>query len=315
MKNKPQISDLDVFCVVVESQSFVGAASELGVSPAFISKRIQILEKTLDCKLLNRSTRNISLTEDGKYIYEQSRRILVDLEYMTEALSSKKDMLAGNIHITCGFSLGRQYIAPLLSQLLEHHPKLKLQLNTLDTRQNLLRSNIDLDIRVGNDLDPNVIARRLAPSIRILCAAPSYVERKGEPESLEDLHDHQCLFIKKTDYPLGTWKLENRNKEHTIKLRPHLSSNNSEIIKLWTLQGHGIMMHSLWDVLEYLKQGELQHVMPDFWERADIFGVYPARLTQSSKVKACLDYSEEELVGMLPLEEIEAITQYSYNPY
>ena len=83
MKNKPQISDLDVFCVVVESQSFVGAATELGVSPAFISKRIQILEKTLDCKLLNRSTRNISLTEDGKYIYEQSRRILVDLEYMT----------------------------------------------------------------------------------------------------------------------------------------------------------------------------------------------------------------------------------------
>ena len=85
MKNKPQISDLDVFCVVVESQSFVGAATELGVSPAFISKRIQILEKTLDCKLLNRSTRNISHTEDGKYIYEQSRRILVDLEYMTEA--------------------------------------------------------------------------------------------------------------------------------------------------------------------------------------------------------------------------------------
>ena len=94
MKNKPQISDLDVFCVVVESQSFVGAATELGVSPAFISKRIQILEKTLDCKLLNRSTRNISLTEDGKYIYEQSRRILVDLEYMTEALSCKNDMLA-----------------------------------------------------------------------------------------------------------------------------------------------------------------------------------------------------------------------------
>lgn len=315
MKNAPQISDLDVFCVVVEKHSFVGAATELGVSPAFISKRVQILEKTLDCKLLTRSTRSISLTEDGKYIYEQARRILVDLEFMTESLNSKKDQLAGNIHITCGFSLGRQYIAPILSDLLSQHPKLKIQLNTLDTRQNLLRSNVDLDIRVGNDLDPNLIARKLASNIRILCAAPRYLETFGTPSVIDDLNQHQCLFIKETDYPLGTWKMEHHNKEYTIKLRPHLSSNNGEIVKMWAIQGHGIMMHSLWDVLAAIKAGELVQVLPTHWERADIYGAYASRLSHTSKVKVCLDYLEAQLTEKMPISEIEAITEYSYVPY
>ena len=290
MKNKPQFSDLDVFCAVVRCKSFSGAANEIGASPAFVSKRIQVLEKTLDCKLLNRSTRNVSLTEDGKYIYEKSRRILIELDNLKETATQNNDSLSGTLSVVCSLGLGRLHLAPILSELMFLHPKLTLKLDTIDNMIDLVQHGIDIDIRVGNVLDPNIFAKRLLANQRILCAAPDYLKEFGYPLDLNDLQNHGCLVTKERDQPFGLWRFDSSHGERRVKVSPKLSSNNGEVVKNWALAGHGIMLRSEWEIQDALRQGALIHILKEYWQDADIWAVYPSRLNESAKLKLCLDF-------------------------
>lgn len=207
-----------MFVLVARRAGFAAAAEELGVSPAFISKRIALLEKALDVSLLHRTTRRVAITEDGERIYEWAQRILNDVDQMMDELSEVRQAPQGMLRVVSSFGFGRRFVAPALSALAREYPQLELRLDVSDRLVDLVSEGFDLDIRIGDDIAPNLIARKLADNQRILCASPAYLQRHGVPKSVAELAGRACLVIKERDHPFGLWRLQGPGGEETVKV-------------------------------------------------------------------------------------------------
>lgn len=308
MNNRFSIEDLQVFCEVVRTLNFSQAAQRLGVSPAFITKRIQILETQLECKLFHRSTRHVSLTEQGEHVFELGRSILDSVTELHEELGVKRNEPRGVLRVSTSFGFGRRVVGESLAEFSRRYPAIEVRLDVLDHLLDLAQNKIDLDIRIGDVISPHYIAKRLARNYRILCASPAYLAKFGAPKDLNELAQHNCLIIKERDHPVGLWKLTRRNRSYTVKVRGSLVTNNGEIAVAWALAGHGIMLRSIWDARSHLQSGELIHILPDYTQEANIWAVYPERLSSSAKIKLCVKHMEEyfqrwEERGRLPLEQ------------
>lgn len=196
MNNLPLLNDLRVFMLVARRAGFAAVAEELGVSPAFVSKRIALLEQTLNVVLLHRTTRRVTITEEGERIYEWAQRILQDVGQMMDELSDVRQVPQGMLRIISSFGFGRQVVAPALSALAKAYPQLELRFDVEDRLVDLVNEGVDLDIRIGDDIAPNLIARKLATNYRILCASPEFIAQHGAPKHLTDLSALPCLVIK-----------------------------------------------------------------------------------------------------------------------
>lgn len=289
----PLPEDMRVFLTVVRKQSFSAAADELGQSPAYVSKRMQILEKTLRTKLLHRTTRRVTLTEDGESAQRWALQILGDMDDLIDELSQAKKTPRGMLHICCTFGFGRIHVAGALSLLSEKYPELEVRLELFDRDVDIIREGFDLELRVGDDLPEQHICKQLVASKRVLCASPEYLRRNGTPQRLEDLDQHQCLVLKQRASPFGIWHLTREGDSHTVKVDGQLSSNNGEIVVQWALDGQGIMLRSTWDVNPLLKAGKLIQVLPEYSQSANIWAVYPTRPSQSAKLRVCMQFLED----------------------
>ncbi|MDR0218325.1 MAG: LysR family transcriptional regulator [Enterobacteriaceae bacterium] len=292
MNNLPFLQDLRVFLLVAKRASFAAVAEEIGASPAFVSKRIAILENILNVSLLHRTTRRVSITEDGERIYEWAQRILNDVNQMLDELSDLRQEPQGKIRITSSFGFGRKFVAPALSALIRAYPQLDLRFDVEDRLFDLATEGIDLDIRIGDEIDDNLIARKLASNRRILCAAPAYLARNPAPKTINELPSHACLVIKERDHPFGVWKLQNSAGIQSIKVTGPMSSNHGEIIHQWCLDGHGIILRSYWDVRENIKSGALVHILPEYYQPANIWAVYVTRLAMSARIRVTVEFLE-----------------------
>ena len=293
--NLPLTDDLRVFVTVARRSSFVAAAAELGVSAAYVTKRVKIMEGTLGAALFNRTTRRVVITEDGERAYHWAQKILDDMDHLMEDISTKRQSPRGILRVCSSFGLGRKIVGPALSKLVEKYPALQIRFEVFDRLVDVGAEGFDLDIRVGDDMAPHHIARQLAPNHRVLCAAPGYVQRHGLPISLADLANHPCLIIKERDHPFGLWKLRHGSDEQTVKVRGPLSSNHGEIAVNWAVDGRGIVLRSLWDVGPLLQSGHLVQVLPQYTQEANLWAVFPARLETSAKVRVCVEWLQERL--------------------
>lgn len=299
MTELPQTNDLYVFLIVVKNRSFIKAADELGFSRSYISKRIQVLEETLQYQLLHRTSRTIELTHQGEKVYRWAQEVLLDIRKMSEDLIDDADHPQGNLSITSSLGFGRQHVAPLLSDFVKRHPKITIRFDTIDKMQDLIAQQVDLDIHVGNQIAPNLIAKKLAHNIRVLCASPEYLAKHGTPKTLTDLLHHSCLVIQERDSAYAIWKLHSPMGEQQIKVSGKLSSNNGDLVHSWALSGQGIMLRSLWDIKAELEKGILIRVLPEYHQDADIWAIYPTRLSNSPKLKACVSFLEKALPARL----------------
>ena len=292
MNNRFSIEDLHVFSEVVRTLNFSLAAQRLGVSPAFISKRIQVLEAQLECKLFHRSTRQVSLTEQGEHVYELGGTILDKVNELHEELGVKRNEPRGVLRVSTSFGFGRRVVGESLAEFSRQYPEIEVRLDVLDHLLDLAQNKIDLDIRIGDVISPHYIAKRLARNHRILCAAPSYLARCGTPSDLNELAQHNCLIIKERDHPVGLWKLTRQGRSYNVKVRGSLVTNNGEIAVAWALAGHGIMLRSIWDARSHLEAGLLVNILPEYTQEANIWAVYPERLSSSAKIKLCVKHME-----------------------
>lgn len=299
--NLPLTDDLRVFVTVARRSSFVAAAAELGVSAAYVTKRVKIMEGTLGAALFNRTTRRVVITEDGERAYHWAQKILDDMDHLMEDISTKRQSPRGMLRVCSSFGFGRNIVAPALSQLAEAYPALQIRFEVFDRLVDVGAEGFDLDIRVGDEMAPHHIARQLAPNHRVLCASPGYVQRHGLPSSLADLANHACLIIKERDHPFGLWKLRSGSDEQTVKVRGPLSSNHGEIAVNWAVDGRGIVLRSLWDVGPLLESGQLVQVLPQYTQEANLWAVFPARLETSAKVRVCVEWLQECLPQALLL--------------
>lgn len=295
MNNEPFLRDLSLFCTVARRSSFVAAATELGSSPAYVSKRIAILEKELQVRLFHRTTRRVSITDDGEMVFRWAQKILEDVAGMTEAVASMKSEPRGSLRISTSLMLGSNHIAPALSLLVERYPELEVWLELIDRRADLVAEGYDLDIRVGEVQEPHLIAHRIVESSRILCAAPAYLARRDQPKTLADLAQHDCLPFREREQTFGVWRLQGPAGLEMVKVTGPMGSNHSNIVRRWAHEGHGIVMLSIWDIADSLLDGSLVQVLPAYRQPADVWAVTTARSTSSAKVRVCVQFLKEQL--------------------
>ena len=282
MNNLPLLNDLRVFMLVARRAGFAAVAEELGVSPAFISKRVALLEQTLNVVLLHRTTRRVTITEEGERIYEWAQRILQDVDQMMDELSDARQIPQGMLRIISSFGFGRRVVAPALSALAKAYPQLELRFDVEDRLVDMVNEGVDLDIRIGDDIAPNLIARKLATNYRILCASPEFVAQHGTPKQLNDLSTFPCLVIKERDHPFGIWQMRNKEGAHSIKV--------TGPVHQWCRDRQGIALRSWWDVCDNIAGGHLVHVLPEYYQPANIWAVYVSRLATSAKIRITVEY-------------------------
>ena len=300
MNIKPQLEDLRLFCVVARNRSFAETARELGISKAVVSKRMALLEAAVQEKLFHRTTRNVSLTAQGEIVHQWAQRIREDIDLMGEAISREKAAPSGLLRICSSTGFGRSRLAPALSELARQFPQLEIQVELFDRPVDLVEEGFQLDIRLGHVHEGNVIKRRIARNRRVLCAAPAYLAQYGTPQTLADLQNHRCIPIRERDQDFGRWELHGPAGVAAIRVSGPLSANNGEIVRQWAIDGHGIILRSTWDVSREIGSGLLVPVLPAYYQQADVWAVYPSRLSVSAKVKVCVEFLEEwfEQTGM-----------------
>ena len=292
MNIKPQLEDLRLFCVVARNRSFAETARELGISKAVVSKRMALLEAAVQEKLFHRTTRNVSLTAQGEIVHQWAQRIREDIDLMGEAISREKAAPSGLLRICSSTGFGRSRLAPALSELARQFPQLEIQVELFDRPVDLVEEGFQLDIRLGHVHEGNVIKRRIARNRRVLCAAPAYLAQYGTPQTLADLQNHRCIPIRERDQDFGRWELHGPAGVAAIKVSGPLSANNGEIVRQWAIDGHGIILRSTWDVGRDIAVGLLAPVLPQYFQPADVWAVYPSRLSVSAKVKVCVEFLE-----------------------
>jgi LysR family transcriptional activator of dmlA len=298
----PSNEDLRVFLAVARNASFARAAEALGVSPAYVTKRIRILETALGTRLLHRSTRAVSITEQGERVYQSAQLILDAVDEMVEGVRASSAAPRGLIRICSSFGFGRNIVAPAVSQMVAHYPQLQVRFEIFDRLVDVAAEGFDLDIRVGDEIAPHLIARKLLANARVLCAAPDYLARRGTPRAVAELAGHDCLVIKERDHPFGVWRLRaegGEGGEQVVKVTGPLSANNGEVVTQWAIDGRGIVLRSLWDVGPALRSGQLVRVLPGLTQEANVFAVYPSKLSGSAKARVCVDWLERAMPALV----------------
>ena len=296
MNNKWDLNDLSVFSAVVRHNSFSVAANELGCSGAYVSKRIADLEIKLGAKLFNRTTRTVQITPEGQLAFSWAQKILEAVDTMSQEVANSQTLPSGRLRIATSLRLGRNHVAPILSEFVREYPSLDVWLELVDRRVDLLEENFDIDIRNGAVDEPHLISQHVTNSFRILCASPEYLARKGEPQKLSELGQHDCMLFRDGDTSYGVWRLEGPFGQETIRVSGNnLRSHHSDVVKNWALDGHGIILLCEWDVAEHIRDGSLVRVLPQYQQRADIWAVTPARLSSTARMKVCVEYLVERL--------------------
>lgn len=295
MNNAIQPADLGFFSVLASAGSMSAASRELGVTTAAVSKHLAQMEARLGIPLVVRTTRRMSLTQEGETYLEHARRILGEIDDMQELLGVSKAVPRGLLRVNATLGFGRSHVAPLISKFARKYPEVEVQLQLSVNPPALTDDVFDVCIRFGTPPDARVIARRIAPNRRLLCASPAYLKKHGMPKTANDLSKHNCIGIRQGEEAYGLWRLSSgRGKNATtesIKTRGNLTTNDGEIAVSWALDGHGILMRAEWDIQRYLASGRLVQVLPQYFTPdADIYAVYPQRHQLAARVRAFVDF-------------------------
>lgn len=288
-------SDLAFFSLLMKHGNMAATAQEMGVTPPSVSKRLAALEARLGVRLLHRTTRRISLTPEGETYLTEGARVLGDLDALERTIGGAKAQPRGLVKVSATLGFGRRHIAPVLARFARTYPEVEIQLYLADRAPNLVEQGFDIAIRLGELPDARLSARKLADNRRLLCAAPAYLRRAGEPANPRELAQHQCIFIRESDEPFGTWHFHSGTRHETVKVRGQLSCNDGDCALSWALDGHGIMMRSEWDAAPYLRSGRLRRVLePWALAPADVYLVFPLHAHLSAKTRVLVDFMLEQ---------------------
>lgn len=300
MNKLPSLEDIRVFVTVARLMSFSQAASQLLVSPAYVSKRIKLLEENLGQTLFFRTARSIKLTHEGQIILRSSEMMLAELEQMQQQLNACREEIRGNLRISCSTGFGSTYINPFILTLRGSHPLLGIDLTLTDKSVDIISENIDVDICIGGAIAEQFIARRIAQNQRILCASPAYLATHGYPKYPQELEQkHFCIAIKERNQAPAVWKLEQQQESMTVTPNSKLTVNNGEVAKQWCLSGEGILLRSQWSVQPELQSGQLVRVLPQWHQTADVYAVYSRSLRTSANLRVFIENLEQYLATHL----------------
>ncbi|OEE79595.1 LysR family transcriptional regulator [Vibrio genomosp. F6] len=294
-----KFSDMAMFVSVVKHQGLAAAGRELGLSPATMTARLQGLEERYGVKLLNRSTRHISLTDSGDLYHKACLEILDNVKETENLILNGVKEVKGSLKISAPKDIGKQHILPILSEFCEQFPDVVPYLYLNDDISNIAESGIDIVIRYGELADSSLISRRLSSSHRVLCASPKYLEKYGTPLTPQDLVNHRCLAMVRSNEELKTWHFQDTDKKNVITVLPKRFSDDGEVVRHWALEGAGIALKSILDVQDDIDNLRLVTVLNGYMTNfntstsvssADLNVVYMSKKYQPKRIRLFLDF-------------------------
>jgi len=292
-----QLEDMDSFVRIVEAGSISRAAGQLGVVKSAVSRRLMDLEMRLGVQLLNRTTRQSSLTEAGKNYYNRSVQILADVAENNAVTSNAHVTLQGMLRISAPLSFGLLHLAPAINEFAALHTGLIIHMDFNDRQMDLIEEGYDVAIRIANLKDSSLMARKLAPIRRILCASPDYITNKGMPEKPEDLKNHHILHYANSQSV--TWHLTGPDgRDHALTLPGRMIANNGDFLKQAAVGGLGIILSPTFIASPDIAAGKLIPVMAGYHCRhLDAYAVYPQTRHLPQRVRSIIDFLKEKFSG------------------
>jgi DNA-binding transcriptional LysR family regulator len=289
-----RLAAIQVFAQVVESGSFAKAADRLGLSTSAASRHLAELEGHLQTRLLNRTTRRVSLTESGRAFYERAVQLLADLGEAEQEASSAAVVPRGTIRLTTAVNFGVRHVAPAIAEFLAQHPEVRFDVSLSDRVVDIVEEGFDLAIRIGAPGADNLVARKLGETRFVPCASPEYLAKHGAPKTPEELERHNC-FTYEYVTPRNLWRFHDRaGAERTVRVAGRLHSNNGDLLAEVAAQGAGVVFEPAFIVGPEVRAGRLVALLQEFVPpTVPIYALYPSRKHLSAKVRRFVDFLTE----------------------
>lgn len=289
----PHLDDIRLFVRIADTGAISEAARTLGLSPAAASAAVKRLERQLDTRLFERSTRSLRLTQAGEDFLGYCTQALELLDSGLATLRHGREELSGEIHLGAPSDLGRGMLDALLEGFRRQHPQIRLVMHLSDEMHDLYRNPLDLVVRHGLLRDSSLVARKLCDNHRVICAAPAYLARAGRPASPPELAGHNCICFYLSSGLHDRWRLGHGGELYEVDVRGDRAAADGALVRQWALQGVGIAYKSRLDIRDDLDAGRLVDLFPDAqYEPAPLYAVYPSRRYQPARLKALVDYLE-----------------------
>ncbi|MCK9800970.1 LysR family transcriptional regulator [Pseudomonas sp. MAFF 302030] len=285
--------EMQVFCTVVDKGTFVGAAEPLEMSKAAISRYVSSLEERLGVRLLHRTTRSLSLTEEGRQFYHQAREVLALMDQAEEAVSSSAPEPSGVLRVNAPVSFGVLHLAPLWADFMRAYPNVELDISLNDRLVDLVEEGFDAAVRIARMENSSLVGRRLAGTRMCLCASPEYLASHPPLRVLTDLSEHGVIAY--THFASGNeWQFEGPDGSESVRTRSTVRCNNGDTCRSIALSGGGIALQPSFMVGQDLRDGTLVEVLPEYRSvELGIYVVYPSRKHLASKVRALINFLAE----------------------
>ncbi|MDI1244771.1 MAG: LysR family transcriptional regulator [Rhodoferax sp.] len=284
-----RLTAMEVFVEVAQAGSFSATADKLDMSRAMVTRYVAELEQWLGARLLQRTTRSVTLTDAGESCLRRAQQMLALKNNVEEETSHAGNELRGQLRLTCSTSFAYAQMAAAITDFLQQHPKLKVDLNASESTLNLVEARIDLAIRISAEPEPLLIGRPLAACDSVLVASPAYLDRHGAPHCPADLSAHRCLSF--VNFGKSIWQLQRGAEQQSVGVSSHFSANESTALLQAALAGAGIAMQPTYLANTHLASGALQAVLPDWTlPTMTIYALYPSRKNLSPAVRALVDF-------------------------
>lgn len=291
--------EMRVFAAVVDAGSFARAADELSMSKAAVSRHVSELEHRLGVRLLHRTTRKLSLTEEGEVFHARCHDILATIEDSETEVATRAGKATGVLKISVPLSFGMKHLSPLWPKFMAAHPEVSLDVSLSDRVVDLFDEGLDLAIRIARLPDSSLVSRKLATTRLILCASPAYIRRRGTPRKPADLENHETLNY--TLLSMGEqWEFERAGERVTVRVHSRMRSNNGDTCLAAAISGAGMVLQPTFLVGEHLAAGRLVELLPEYRSiELGIFAVYPTRKFVLPKVRLLIDFLSTALTKAL----------------
>lgn len=288
---------MKVFVAVVDCGSFAAAAAKLQTSRAMTSKQVQNLEEHLGTRLLNRTTRKLSLTETGRTFHQRSVQILADVEEAEQAADQAGSVPRGVLKVTIPLSYGQHVLAPVIAEYSQNYPMVSLDIALSDRKVDIVEEGFDLAIRIGTLAQSDLIARKVGRVRSLVCAAPAYLARHGTPASPAELSGHACLGYT-LSWGGAEWRMQGPGGAVAVPVAGPVKADNGDFLRLAGVSGAGLLLQPHFIVADDLKAGRLVQVLPEWHsEELGVYAVYPSRKLLSAKVRTFVDFLATRLAS------------------
>jgi DNA-binding transcriptional LysR family regulator len=286
------ISRIGIFLEVVKHKSFAGAARSIGISGPAVSKQVQALEDQLGVKLLHRTTRQVTLTEQGAIYNERARKALEDLDEAENHIKDLKQSPTGLLRINAPMSFGREYLSPSIATFAKTYPDVSMDVDYDDRHIDVIGEGYDVVIRIGALDDSSLIARKIATCPIVLCASPAFIAQHGVPQVPADISSLPAILYTKNGLYEQWSCVDSKGNPHTVKLSRHLAANNSGMMLEACRQGIGLAVLPIFTAIKHINSGDLVHLLPEHTTTParNIYAMFPENRYLSTKVRLFIDH-------------------------